>query len=170
VLSKKYASPLRLELKPSLFLLFLLLGLHLAALVLVYVLPFNLLLSFFVYLVIICSAYFSIGKYALRKTSSAIVRMIWDANNQWILERKDGVLIDAELMRDSYIHSFMSILVFKPCFEEVQEKPKSHLILNQFNLVNTYNVILLKDNVNSNDFRRLRVRLKVDKPIEADTL
>ena len=164
--SKKYATPLRLEIKPSKILLLFLLGIHLVALILIYFLEFTLFLSISFYTFIILSAYFVINKYALLNSSKAIVKLIWDTNNEWILEAKNGETIQAELKQDSYIHPFISILIFNCRQDGVQANAGKFTGFYKLKLGFTCNVILLKDNVNENDFRRLRVRLKVGKPIE----
>ena len=168
--SKKYAAPLRLEIKSSKILLFFLLGIHLVALILVYFLEFTLFLSISVSTFIILSAYFVINKYALLNSSKAIVKLIWDANNEWILETKNGKTIQAELKRDSYIHSFMTILIFSRSPDEAKRNPGETPGLRKLHPGYKYNVILLKDNLDENDFRRLRVRLRVGKPIEENIL
>lgn len=111
-------------------------------------------------LLVFLSAYLLIRKYALLVSSKAIVKIIWDANNEWILETKNGEVIQAILAPESYIHSFMTILIFKYNIEGL------HKFLPAYKCC----VILLKDNVDASDFRRLRVRLKVGKPIESETL
>lgn len=150
--SKKYATPLRLELKPSRVLFLVLLVLHLAALALTYYLFSNVFLLLFIAALLIFSGYFVLAGAALKKTSSAVVKLVWDANNEWILETKVGETLNAELMRDSYINSFITVLIFK-C---------------EGRMLNTH-VVLLKDNVDVNTFRRLRVRLKVGNAIEMDS-
>ena len=145
-------------------------GIHFVALILIYFLEFTLFLSLFIFAFIICSAYFTINKYALLDSSKVIVKLIWDANNEWILEAKDGEIIQAELKRDSYIHSFMTILIFSRSPDEAKRNPGETPGLRKLHPGYKYNVILLKDNVDANDFRRLRVRLKVGKPIEDDIL
>ncbi|HFE37478.1 MAG TPA: hypothetical protein ENK06_03530 [Gammaproteobacteria bacterium] len=102
-------------------------------------------------LLLLLSANYSINKYALLKAANAIVSVVWDANNEWKLETQDGTVWSAELVPDSYVHPLLTILIFK----EVSEKR-----LKLF----PSNVVLLKDSINTGDFRRLRVRLKVGKP------
>ena len=164
--SKKYATPLRLEVKPSQILLYFLLVIHLIALLITYLLKFNLLLSGFISTLIILSAYFVISKYAILNSSKAIVKLIWDANDEWIIETKSGNTVQAKLKQDSYIHPFITILIFNRILEAEQRNPSSISGLQNLHPNYRYNVILLKDNIAANDFRRLRVRLKVGKPIE----
>ena len=149
--SKKYATPLRLEIKPSKILFFLLLILHFLALLIIYTLNFDLLITVLIVIPVFISAYFSIFKITLQKSKNSIIKLVWDGNNEWILENKIGEKINAELLKDTYISSMMTILIFK-CEGQFVTK----------------NIVLLKDNIDENDFRRLRVRLKVGKPIEIE--
>ena len=98
---------------------------------------------------IIASGYFVLNKYALKKSPNAVLGVIWDANNEWMLKTKVGDTLSVELMRDSYVNPMITILLFK------QESKLGYI-----------SVILLKDNIDENDFRRLRVRLKVGQPID----
>jgi hypothetical protein len=104
------------------------------------------------------SAFMLLRKYGLQKTSDSIVNIIWDSNNDWILERRDGKSFVAELMFDSYINPLITILVFK------------RTEFGYFYPDSIRNVILLKDNVDADSFRRLRVRLKLGKTIEQKVL
>ena len=149
--SKKYATPLRLEIKPSRILCSLLLILHLFALAIIFILDFEFLINILVAILIAVSAYISIFQTAFRKSSSAIIKLVWDSNNEWILENNRGEQLNAELLRDSYVSSVMTVLNFK-CKNHFRHK----------------SIILLKDNINENDFRKLRVRLKVGKPIDLE--
>ena len=102
----------------------------------------------------------------MQKSVNTIVSLVWDTNNEWILTTKGGDSICAELMQDSYINPLMTILIFKCRPVEAPRNPGKFLGLRKLHPRKQHNVVLLKDNINENDFRRLRVRLKVGKPIE----
>lgn len=149
---KKYASPLRLEVYPSPRLSFLLLVLHLAAIGLFVFLAFDIVITVLGIMLMLVSAYFTIQKYGRQKLASAVVRVVWDADDVWQLETLNGQYFTMTLLPDSYVHPSISILRFNPI--SGQQFAWGSLI------------ILLKDNVDADSFRRLRVRLKVGNPIE----
>jgi len=150
VSSKKYASPLRLDVRPSRFLSFLLLVLHLAAIGLFIFLAFELVITALGIVLMLVSAYFTIQKYGRQQSASAVVGVIWDADDVWQLEMQNGRRSTVTLLPDSYVHPSISILRFN--YVSDQQSVRGSL---------SATVILLKDNVNADSFRRLRVRLKV---------
>jgi len=160
VSSKKYATPLRLEIKSSKLLFSFLLFSHLLAAGIVIYLNIDKLLTALLVTLIYWSAYTTISKHAWKKSSNAIVGLVWDANDEWFLKFKSGEEITARLHGESFTHPMLTVLNFRSqgVVYETQEKPPLYAKLHP-----GYSVIILKDNVDKNDFRRLRTRLKISK-------
>ncbi len=141
--SKKYAAPLHLDILPSRYLLILLFCLHFFSFVLLFFMPIPTIYLFFSIALILLSAIYTL-MYQANILPKSIVGLIWDIDDDWFILQKNGEKKSATLDGNSFIHPFFSILNFK-----------------QDGRVLTRSVILLKDNINQNVFRRLRVRLKV---------
>jgi len=146
--SKKYAAPLHLEIGSSRLLLMLLFFLHVFAFALLFLMPFHPLLLAACTVFIIASGIYTIGYHAKKKRPSSITGLIWDIVDDWYTLDKQGNKTQVILDGNSYVHSWIAILNFK---QQDRWLSKS--------------VILLRDNINQNDFRRLRVRLKVTRPV-----
>ena len=142
--SKKYAAPLLLEVSSSRFLLILLFSLHLLSLVLLLLMPLSIFFVISGALVILTSTVYTILYHAFKNLPSSITDLIWDIEDEWFLFQKDGSKIAVALDGNSFVHPWFAVLNFQ-----------------QENKLFSRSVVLLSDNVNKNDFRRLRVRLKV---------
>jgi len=94
---------------------------------------------------------FYITKQAL--DNNADIELHWQADGVWTI-KQNNTLHSAELCESSVVTRFITILNFK--------------------LANSSrrSIIIFKDNVREEDFRRLRVRIKVEgiKPVAHDTL
>ncbi|MDH5258045.1 MAG: hypothetical protein OEX07_08545 [Gammaproteobacteria bacterium] len=142
--SKKFAAPLHLDVGSSRLLLILLFCLHGFSLVLLFLMPLNLLLLMMSTILILTSGVYSILYQAKKRLPSSVTALIWDIVDDWYVLDKQGNKTAAVLDGNSFVHPWITILNFK-------------LENHRF----SRSVILLKDNINSNDARRLRVRLKV---------
>ncbi len=142
--SKKYASPLRLEIGVSIQLTIFLFILHSVSFILLFFLPLPLFFLIASAVFIILSGIYTILFYGLKKMSSSIIGAVWADGDEWILFDKRGNEYNVVLDGNSFIHPWCSVLVFKQ---------KKHIF--------SKNLILLSDNIDKNDFRRLRVRLKI---------
>ncbi len=76
---------------------------------------------------------------------TAIRRVYWQEGNHWILENGQAQKFEAVLLADSISLPYLVILNFK--------------VHNRFWVKS---VVLLQDSLDSDSFRRLRVRLKID--------
>jgi len=144
--SKKYAAPLQLEIRPSRILLVVLLLLHLSAIVILITLPMPAILMFVLSIVLILIGAHLMSLHALRSSEKAVTKIIWDANDEWLLSGSARQNVKVDLLGDSYVHPKLTILRFKE-----PDKMWSN------------SVVLLKDNIDENDFRRLRVRLNLSR-------
>ena len=142
--SKKYAAPLRLEITASKIITSLLLFLHSVSLGLLFLLPLSLWLASVVSVLIVISGIYTIAGYGLKKSSSSIVGLLWDNNDEWFVTKKDEKVMPVSFLPNSFIHPWITILNFKQSGKLFSES-----------------IILVSDNVSREDFRRLRVRLKV---------
>jgi len=142
--SKKYAAPLHLEVSSSRLLLILLTGLHLLVIVLLFLMPLSLGLSAVSMVFVLFSAACTVLYHAKKSLASSIVGLIWDIEDEWFLLQKNGEKILVALDGNSFVHPWFAVLNFR-----------------QKNKYLSRSVILLSDNIDKNDFRRLRVRLKV---------
>ena len=142
--SKKYAAPLHLEITPSRYLLILFFSLHFISFVLLFFIPIDSILLVVLSVLILLSAVHVFMHHVNKMRPTSIVGLIWDIEDDWFLLQRNGGKKLVELDGNSFIHPFFAILNFK-----------------QEGRLFSRSVILLKDNINQNDFRRLRVRLKV---------
>jgi len=147
--SGKYASPLQLDLFKSRGLLIKIIVVHLLAFVALFYMALPLLAWAGVGLLLFYNAIRAIYIHASRTSRQAIIRVIWEDNGRWYIVRKSGEKVRVKLLGDTFIHPRLTILNFK-----VPDKWFSQ------------SVILAADNVNQESHRRLRVRLRTDKPEE----
>ncbi len=144
--SKKYAVPLQLEIKPSRILFVVLLLFHLSAIAILITLSMPAVITFVLSIVLILIGAHLVSLHALRSSEKAVTKIIWDANDEWLLSGRARQNVKVDLLGDSYVHPKLTILRFK-------EPDK----------IWSNNVVLLKDNIDENDFRRLRVRLNLSR-------
>ena len=144
--SKKYAAPLQLELHASKILFTVLLFLHTLAIVALMILPFSIWLRLLLSVVIALIGMYLIAVHAMRSADKSINKIVWDANDGWLISSRIAENSKMILLGDSFIHPLLTVLRFK------QQKKNF-----------ATNVVLLKDNIDENEFRRLRVRLKLSR-------
>ena len=142
--SRKYAAPLRLEITTSKKIIALLIFLHGASLGILFLLPLNSWLIAVVSVLIVVSGIYTIADHGLKILSSSFVELLWDNNDEWFITLKDETKIAVTFLPNSFIHPWITILNFK-----------------QSGKLFSRSIILVSDNVSREDFRRLRVRLKV---------
>ena len=151
--SKKYAAPLQLEIRRSKSLLYFLCLLHVIAIGVIFFLVMSIEIILLLTLFILYSAYYSITRYALLSAPDAVVTVIWDHNDKWKIRTRRSREQVVKLMWDSFTHPNLTVLNFK----------RQGQFFSQ-------SVILLADNVNKEDFRRLRVRLKTTNHQQAQSV
>jgi len=142
--SKKYAAPLQIEVRSSRLLLMLFSCLHLVSFLLLFLMPLPIELTLFCVIFIVISGIYVVVFHALKHSSASIVGLVWDRNDDWLVLDKSGKQWEVVLDGNSFVHPWFSILNFK-----------------QENKWLSQSVMLLSDNVDKNDYRRLRVRLRV---------
>ena len=147
-----YATPLRLELKPSSSLYWLLTAIHLGALALLPAtsLPVWLVMSLSAF--VVASYARQVSRFAWLRSSASVVSLYWPEGEQWRLGCRNGDETWALLLSDSFVKPWLTILLFRPdSGGRVQ------------------NVVILPDMLDPENFRRLRVRLKLNSPTRRST-
>jgi len=139
-LSKEYASPLVANLKLSKQQLYFYLLTHLLALTAIDYAQLDLLITVVCLSLIALSFIFSI------KQMQRYMQFTWLDNNQWILRNKSNELQDAQLTPMSFFINHLVVLVLR-----LDDGRKVSLIIT-------------KDTVNQEVFRRLKVKLTMIKP------
>ena len=142
--SQKYASPLQLDVYTSRSLLFFVFVIHaiaLAALIVFVALPLIAIIT--LGLVLIINFFRVMRTHALRGSRKAVVRLIWEDNGHWYFVRRSGEKTRVKYKGNSIASPWLTVLNFK-----VPDKWFSE------------SVILVRDNVNIDSHRKLRVRLQ----------
>ena len=142
--SKKYATPLAVELSSSLALSSLLLFLHLGAIVVFLMLALSIVIKILVVMIVLISLYYNTRLHSLLRSDRSIVSLRWLDDNEWQLMQCDGVNYQAHLNMNSYLHPKLTVL--------------------NFNLVGSKKkrtVMIFSDAIDKDSFRRLRVRLRL---------
>lgn len=111
--SKKYAAPLRLDLRPSLLLSLLVAAMHIVALASVWLLSLPSWLSVLASILLVYSAWHNIAHHALRRRANSIVALLWDEHDQWHLLTRAGERLQAMLSADSFVHPKLVVLNYK---------------------------------------------------------
>ncbi len=153
--SKPYATPLHIELGPSRSLVVYIMGVHIVVLGLLMITAITrhqwewgaiilLLLGF--------SAWYMVTKDAVRSQSKAIKRLLWDSDDDWWLSnastQRQGPWV---LSGETFISTRLVILKLRPIKSQWWTRPEY--------------VLIPRDGVSAEVFRKLRVRLKFHNPI-----
>lgn len=148
--SRKYAAQLNLEPGRSLWLGVLLLLAHGGSLGVLFLVPLPVYAAWAAALIVLASMAWGIRRHALRLDRNAIVRLVWDADDAWLLVTAAGRELAAVLMTSSYVHPWLAVLNFQTEGTGVRR------------LWRRRSVVLLPDALDAESFRRLRVRLRID--------
>ena len=146
-MSKEYATPLTLELKPSPVFKYYLLSLYLLAITAVVYADLHPLIQVFTVLFLVIFYFYQTSR-TLRYT-----KIVWSSGNDWQLYELSLEGIEVHLTPMSFCSSWLVILAFKT------EAGKR------------INITVPYDSLNAEIFRRLKVRLRIIKPkslIEGD--
>ncbi len=151
--SPKYASPLRFKIIPSRILLAVMCVLHAGAVILLIPLALPLIVKCLLVTVIVASLavfLYQSGWISLNMPLlngwPALIDAVWDDNDQWLLVDKWQQTYRAQLLPTSYVHAHLVII---------------NLRLQDQAWYRRYRpIILLQDNIGSETFRRLRIRLR----------
>jgi hypothetical protein len=142
-LSTQYAAPLRLELGPSRALTVWLTVAHLAPLVLLPALQFSSWLNLLLVSIVLCSLHDSWRRQARRSHPDAVRRVIWKDAQHCQLTLTSGRQLDVGLARQAFILPWLVVLHFNTPQRRFRYLP------------------VLPDMLDENEFRRLRVRLRI---------
>lgn len=140
---KKTVPPLYLSPERSVILFAFLLGSHLAAMGVMFLLPLELWLQLLVLFAIAASLIQAMCNHVLRSNSAAIKSAKWNGEGEWTLFTANGNEVAAQLQTSSYSQPWFVILNFS---------------ISRFR---RRSLILLPDAVDPDLLRRLRVRLKL---------
>lgn len=151
--SPKYASPLRFNIIPSRILLILIGGLHAGAVLLLIPLTLPVVAKLLFAAIIAVGLFVFLSQSAWLSSNISLldcwptfVDAVWDENDQWLLRDKRHQTHRAQLLPTSYVHARLVVI---------------NLRLQDMAWYNRYRtIILLHDNIDSETFRRLRVRLR----------
>lgn len=129
-------------LKPSYLLAIFLLFTHLGALIALISLSLPWFTVLAISILAVISLIHNIRHYALRLNAKAIVKVWLKNNDEWLLQDRQGNVLTARLMQNSYRSLYLVILNFK-----ILESKKK------------ISVIILPDSLTHNEFRQLRSAL-----------
>ena len=139
--SNTYAAPLTLEIAASVPLAIALACAHGGTLVVLAMLPLPEWIIAVLTVLVVVHAVYSIRRHALLRDAKSVVRVMWNAENDWILTRRNGTAFSVKLLPGSYLHPTLTILNFK---------------VSPWRRVS---VVILPRRVDAEAFRKLRVRM-----------
>ncbi|NOY73589.1 MAG: hypothetical protein GXP14_14690 [Gammaproteobacteria bacterium] len=136
-------SPLVIDLHPSRFLAWTVVGMGCATLILILVLPLLIWIQLPLFiLVFLC--FFQVYQRDVAVASPfRVTQVIWEDKNQWRLVTQSGQEIKASLERDSVLWAKLLVLSFRP-YENTRKR----------------SLVIFSDSANCEPLRRLRVHLK----------
>jgi len=144
VSSKKYATPLVVELTPSVFFLSLLCLFHLVGIAVLLMLDLSVVIKILVIIFVLISLYYNLSLHPLLRAKYSIIALRWLDENEWQLTQRDGEKIYAHLNMNSYRHPLLVVLNFNIAGSKINRS-----------------VIIFFDAIDGNTFRQLRVRLRL---------
>jgi len=139
--SPSYAAPLRLERRPSRYLLSALLTVHGMALLVLMPLPVVWWIKALLALAVLAQGIVSWRRQLAFGPAAAVQRLVWSGGSRWELFNRDGAGRRARLLPGSYIHPRLVILRFL-----TEDRHKC-------------SVVLPCDSLDPDSHRRLRVQL-----------
>jgi hypothetical protein len=139
--SNTYAAPLALEIAPSVSFALVLACVHGAAVGVLAMLPVPAELIAVLTIIVLAHAVVAIRRHALLRAAQSVVRVLWDAQDEWRLTRRDGSTFYARLLPGSYRHPLLTVLNFKVSYWR------------------RTSVVILPGRVDAEAFRQLRVRM-----------
>lgn len=145
-MSKEYATPLILDLKKSSIVNVYQIAVHLLAVFAV------LYASISAWLMLVLVVFISLHFFYQKTTSNKFSKIVWLSDNQWNLYRSDEDFSEARLTVMSFLTSWLVILAFK------------------IDDAGRVNVLIPYDMLDAENFRRLKVRLKILKATQLTEL
>lgn len=134
---------LEIILRPSGWLLGVVVGLHLLAIVALWLSAIFLIMKFMILIFMIFCCYY-IGKYRIMLCGRKAIVRLWFSGSEWVLFDKVGNKYRVKLLKDNFVSSLIIILSFK----------------SQDQWFKKY-VVLCRDAIDYQQFRRLKVLLLV---------
>lgn len=113
MLSRKYAAPLRLELRPSLQVTLYLSAVHALALLAVALIPLPFVAMVGLVTCVLAGGLYTVRRHGLLVARSAITQIVWDREGRWWLTTRGQDVLECELARDSYLHPRAIVLSFR---------------------------------------------------------
>lgn len=153
--SAAYATPLRLELRPSRRLAAGMAVVHVCAALIPWTQTLHPLLALFASAAVLLAA---ARAWRLHLGDRAIASVLWDADDRWHFRRRDGRTERGRLLPQGYLHPDFAVLRYAldPACQESPPRRWSRLVSGRRVLV------LASDSGDADGLRRLRVRLKLE--------
>jgi toxin CptA len=145
VSSISYDAPLRVKPKPSPFLGLIFSIIHFGAVLIVLIIAIPFWLALILSLIAVASGAHAIRRHAMHVTDDAIELAIMEANGDWYVKQKSGKESSAQLIGDSFVSLYLVVLNF-----QLETGKRSSLIL-------------IPGMLSEDEFRQLRIRLKLSK-------
>ena len=159
----KYASPLRIEIHSSLILVIFVSAIHAGAIAMLAVSETSWLIKLALTLVVLGSLLFFLGAHRraarfgfLKKLFPQIRNIVWGNDDRWILITEDGEELRAQLLTSSFVHPQLTTVNLKLAAMPWYNRYRSF--------------VFMRDNLDAETFRRLRVRLRWYSTSDQDSL
>lgn len=146
--SKKYAAPLILERRRSRLQAAVVIVVHGLALALLPTLTLPVWVTAPLAVAVLLSLTIILREHVLLNSKRSICRLVWDADEHWTIYFTHGVSVPARLLPGSFVHHSLVVLIFA-----LETKRRRHAL------------VLTRDSLDADTFRRLRVRLKIESGI-----
>lgn len=138
-----YATPLRIEPRPSRWLAAAILFVYGGAVLMTLLVPLSRWLAVPTAVAIAGAGWRTFVDRVLMSRAQAIIAVVWRDDGRWELQTRDGRRLPVALLPDSYVHPWLTVLNFRGAARR-------------------RSVVLLPDSLDSQCYRRLRVRLGID--------
>jgi hypothetical protein len=140
-MSNQFILPVLVFIRPSLYLKFFIYGIHAGALPAVFAANLSWSIRCLLLGVLIISLMHAIWTNVLQKNPDSPVQLLLDADDEWWLTTASGQTIRVRLIATAFVHPLLTVLPFRAARGR-------------------HAVILTPDAVDTDSFRRLRVRLR----------
>ena len=141
MISSAFDLPIRIEIKPSKWLAVGLATSHVGAILLLWFVDLAMWIKMLLAIAAMLSLIHSFYFYVWQNSPRSLIELILNDNEEWLLTRNDGRVVEAYLRQGAFVHPMLIVLPFR------------------YGLHFTA-VILTPDQVNADTLRRLRVRLR----------
>jgi toxin CptA len=145
--SKRFATPLFLDIRRSRLLIAWIVAVHLLGVSVAVLVPLEWFWRAGIILAVAVSLLFSWKKFVFGQSRLSVRRLVWDAEGDWYVVFPDGKEEDARLLPDSFVHPWLVIL---------------NLRMRQSGRV--ISVPFFRDSLDKDTLRKVRVRLRTLPP------